>query len=68
MIIGIDQILPKLATQEQGGPVGNDFINIHIVTGASSRLKWIDHKLVIPPTIDDFLGCANDRSGDFIIQ
>ena len=55
MIIGIDPIFTQPAAHQERSAIGNDFIHIHIMTGASARLKGINQKLVIPLTIYNFL-------------
>ena len=56
MVIGINKVLPQPATQDLRGPVGDDFIRIHIMAGTGAGLEGIDDKLVIPFAINNFLG------------
>ncbi len=68
VVIGMDSVLAQLPTQDLSGPVGDDFVDIHIVTGAGARLEGIHDKLIIPFAIDHFLGSFQDGVGAFYIQ
>ena len=68
MVIGMDAVLAQRSAQELGGPVGDDLVGVHIVTGAGAGLEGIHHELVVPFAIDDFLGGFLDGAGPFGIQ
>ena len=68
MVIGVDAIFPKLAAHDLCGTIGDDFVDVHVVTGARTRLDGIDHELVVPLPIDDFLRGLDDGVGALMIQ
>ncbi len=68
MIIRVDAIFSEFSAHDLRGAVRNDFIGVHVVTRPRARLDGIDHKLVIPFPVYDFLRSLDDRVGAVMIE
>ncbi len=63
MVIGANGFLlggSQRKAEDLVGTVGDYFIDIHVMAGASTRLERINNKLVIPFSGDDLIRCLND--------
>ena len=56
----MDAVFPQISTQELRGTVGNDFIDVHVMTGSCACLERIDNKLIVPLPVNHFLRGLDD--------
>ncbi len=68
MVIGMDAVLAQSTAQDLGGPVGDDLIDIHVMTGAGAGLEGIHNKLVVPFPFNHLLRSLQDGLRPFGIQ
>jgi hypothetical protein len=67
VVIGMDRLLGLIQPMAQDlvGAVGDDLVGVHVVAGACPGLEGIDHELVIPATVDNFLRRLDDGFAPF---
>ena len=69
MVVGMDfGILPELAAKNLIGPVGDDFVGVHVQADAGAGLENIHHELGIPLAVDHFLRGLNDGVGALVFD
>ena len=62
MIVGVNRgVLALFPTQGHIREITDDFIGVHIVTGAGPRLKAIHHELIQELVVEDAFARGNNR-------
>ena len=61
MVIGVNEVLARTASQQLRGPVGDHLVGVHVVAGSGAGLERIHHELRIPLHVHDFLGGLGNR-------
>ena len=64
MIVGMDRLIfaPGMADDFQG-PVGDDFVGVHVAAGAGTGLEEIHRKMIVQVSPRHFAGGSNDSAG-----
>ncbi len=57
-----------LTAENLVGPIGEDFVAVHVVAGAGAGLVDVDHELVPKITAEDFVGGRDDRVGQLAVE
>jgi len=68
VVVGMNPVFAQFATEQNGRPVGNDFVGVHVVAGSRTRLERINKKLVVPVAIHDLATRLFNHPGDIGIQ
>ena len=69
VIVGIDQrIIAFFAAQDLDGPVGDDFVGVHVQGGAGAALDRIHDKIVMEFSCDDLVAGLDNGGGSLFIK
>ena len=61
MVVRMDEFAPSCPIQEFGGPVGNDFIGVHIGRRTGAGLEDINGEFPIQPSSNNLPARFSDR-------
>jgi hypothetical protein len=70
VVVGVHRLgrVIDAVAQDLVGAVGDHFVGIHVVAGARTGLERIDDKLVLPASVDDFLGRLDNGLATFLVK
>src|SRR5699024_8210791 len=69
VIVGVDQrIIAFFAAQDLDGPVGDDFVGVHVQGGAGAALDRIHDKIVMEFSWDDLVAGLDNGGGSLFIK